>query len=90
MYPAIKAALPKYEITSSIATKIRDVPYSCGGSGVLSLYHYQCTSRTPMILEYLNRSMSTSHLAKIYLKDLILDIGLYGNLVDMKFTQFKK
>ena len=86
MYPAIKVALPISGITSSIATEIRDGPYSCGGAGVLSLYHRQDTSRTSMILEHLSRSATTSHLTKICLNDLVLDIGLYGNLADMKFT----
>ena len=89
MCPTIKVVLPRSGITSSIATEIRDRPHSCGGAEVLSLYHYQGTSRTSIILEHLNKSTFTSHLTKMCSEDLMLDIRLYANLVDIKLTQFK-
>ena len=81
MYLAIKVALPKSGITSSITTDVRDGPHLCGGAGLLPMYHYQGTSRTFMILEQLNRSTPTSHLAKICLEDLIKNICTENGLL---------
>lgn len=43
-----------------------------------------------MIVEHVIRSTYTSHLAKICLEDLILDIGMYRKVADIEFTLVKK
>ena len=53
MYPAIKTALPKAGIVATIATAMRDFPFSSLDSGVLSLLHFMETSRTLYVVEQL-------------------------------------
>ena len=59
MYPAIKTALPKSGITSYISTPIRDGPITSGCVGVISLYKYQNTTRTTMVIEQERRKTPT-------------------------------
>ena len=85
MYPAIKAALPKAGISAHISKCIRDGPIGSGGSGVLSLYNYQGTSRTSMLVEQVNKKTPTGLFLLTCIEDLVLDAGLYGPLWDMPF-----
>ena len=51
MWPVLKVGLPKCDISTSMATEIRDGPVLSDGGGMLALFHYQGTSRTAMIVE---------------------------------------
>ena len=51
MFPAIKAALPKSGITSTVEHAMRDGPVSTLDTGVLSLYHFMGTSKTACVVE---------------------------------------
>lgn len=64
MFPVISAALLSSTksgvLASSISSPFRDdVPMDDGGVGVLSLYHYQGTARTAVILEHYARHTPT-------------------------------
>ena len=85
MYPAIKAALPKAGISAHISKYIRDGPIGSGGLGVLSLYNYQGTSRTSMLVEQVNKMTPTGLFLLTCIEDMVLDAGLYGPLWDMPF-----
>ena len=87
MWPALKAALPKAGISSFMSSTYRDGPRSCGGAGCLSLYHYQGTTRTSMILESIHRKTPTGYFLRLCLEDMILDIGQYGSIWELKFSE---
>ena len=90
MWPAIRAALPKSGITSKIAADIRDGPSINGGGGVLSLFHFQGTSRTSMIVEQVPRGTPTGKFLLTCIEDLVLESGLYGSLWQMPFHHFHR
>ena len=90
MWPAIRAALPKSGITSKIAADIRDGPSINGGGGVLSLFHFQGTSRTSMIVEQVSRGTPTGKFLLTCIEDLVLESGLYGSLWQMPFHHFHR
>ena len=90
MYPAIRAALPKAGISARISSSIRDGPIGSGGSGVLSLFNFQGTSRTAMVIEQVNRRTPAGMFLLQCIEDLVLDAGLYGTLWDMPFPQISK
>ena len=87
MYPAIKAALPKAGIASNLAGPIRDGPLDSGGAGVLSLYHYQGSARTAMLVEQVFKRTNTGKLLLTGIEDIVLEAGLYGPLWNMPFHQ---
>ena len=64
MFPVMSAALLTSSksgvLASSISSPFRDdVPMDDGGVGALSLYHYQGTARTAVILEHYARHTPT-------------------------------
>ena len=72
IWPAIKAALPKSGSTSKIAVDIRDGPSRNGGGGVLSLFHFQGTSRTSMIVQQVPRGTPAGKYLLTCIEDLVL------------------
>ena len=86
LYPAIKSALPKAGIASNLVTPVRDAPISSGGAGIVSLYHFQGTSRTAMLVEQIFKRTTTGKLLLTCVEDLILEAGLYGSLWRMPFS----
>ena len=90
LFPAIKAALTKSGVSSSIPTAIRDCPTESGGIGVLSLYHWQGTSRTTMLLDHLHRKSTRGMLLLQCVEDITLEAGLYGSLWKMPFELISK
>ena len=85
LYPAIKAALPKAGIASNLVEAVRDGPVSCGGAGIVSLYHYQGTVRTAILVEQTFKRTTTGNLLLTGIEDLVLETGLYGSLWKMPF-----
>ena len=83
MYPAIKAALPKSEIVANMNIEARDGPLHRDGVDVISLFHYQGTSRTVMMVDQCNRQTPTGKLLNLWIEDLVLEAGLYGPLWGM-------
>ena len=59
MWPALQGGLPKCGISACMATAIRDGPPSSGGGGMLSIFHFQGTSRTAMIVENCYKQYTT-------------------------------
>ena len=90
MFPAIKAALPKSGISSTIATDIRDGPISSFGCGVLSLYHFMGTIRTSCMTEQLMQNTPLGQIIRINIEDLVIESGLYGPLWDMHINTLEK
>ena len=90
MYPAIKAALPKSGMTSTICTEVRDGPSQSGGGGVLSLFHFMGTSRTSFLVEHSFRNTPLGNSIRVCIEDIVLDAGLYGLIWHMKFSEIKK
>ena len=90
MNPVIKSALPKSGISSKLPISIRDCPSSCGGAGVLSLFDYQGTSRTAMLIEQIHRKSTTGMLLLQNIEDLVLETGLFGSLWSMNFDKISK
>ena len=89
-FPAIKSALPKAGIASNLVSVVRDAPLSIGGAGVLSLFHYQGTIRTTMLVEQVFKKTTTGQLLLTCIEDLVLESGLYGSLWKMPFPQVSK
>ena len=85
MWPALKAALPKSGISSYISTAYRDGPRDYGGAGCLSLFHYQGSTRTALIVEAINRKTPAGFFLLLCIEDVVLDTGQYGSLWDMEF-----
>ena len=90
MWPALKAALPKSGISSYISSGHRDGPREYGGAGCLSLFHYQGTARTALIVEAVNRETPTGFLLHLCIEDVVLDVGQYGSLWDMQFKRISQ
>ena len=90
MSPAIKAALPRISFNSRIPTAVRQCPNEYNGAGILSLYDYQGTSRTSMVLEHVYKKSTTGKLLIQCIEDLVLETGLYGLLWDMPFNEISK
>ena len=90
LFPAIKAALPKANICSSIPCSVRDCPQQLGGLGISSLYHYQGTSRIAIVTEQIYRRSPTGRLLLQSIEDLTLETGLYGPLWNMPFDTISK
>ena len=90
MWPALKAALPKAGISSYMHTTHRDGPRECGGAGCLSLYHYQGSTRTALIIESITRKTPTGYFLLLCLEAMILDTGQYGSLWGMNFNAVKQ
>lgn len=88
MYPAVRAALENAGIASNISTRARDGPVTSGGAGILSLYHYQGTSRIAALIEQVVRKTPTGSQIVMCIEDLVLDTGLYGRLWDMPFGDY--
>ena len=59
MYLSIKAVLSKSGIAENMTKDARDGPLQSGGTGVLSLFHYQVNSRAIMMIEQYNRQTPT-------------------------------
>ena len=87
MWPALKAALPKAGISSFMPAGHRDGPRDCGGAGCLSLFHYQGSTRTAMILESIHRKTPTGYFLLLCLEVMVLDVGHYSSLWDTKFSE---
>ena len=90
MYPAVRAALGKAGIASNLSTRARDGPITSGGAGILSLYHYQGTSRIAALIEQVVRKTPTGSQIIMCIEDLVLDTGMYGRLWDMPFEDYCK
>ena len=90
MYPAVRAALGKAGIASNISTRARDGPVTSGGAGIISLFHYQGTSRIAAMVEHVVRRTPTGIQIIMCIEDLVLDTGYYGRLWDMPFETYSK
>ena len=90
MYPAIKAALPKSKICSTIPTPVRDCPQQYGGLGLSSLYHYQGTSRISILSEQIYQKSTTGMMLLQNIEDMALEIGLYGLIWNHPFEFISK
>ena len=90
MWPALKAAPPKAVIASYISTECRDCLHDYGGAGCLSLFHCQGTTRTSMVVEMVKRKTPAGFFLLLCIEYMVLDIGLYGSLWEMDFTQDSK
>ena len=90
MHPAFKAALPKAGIAANIATDFRQGPFTSGGYGIISLYHYQGASRTAALVEHCYRQTPTGRLISICIEDLALETGYFGLLWKMPFYNYCK
>ena len=90
MFPEIRAALPRAHITANLNTAFRDGPVDSLGGGVLSLYHFTCTSRTTRILEQLNRGTLLGKIINTNIEDLVRDAGLHGPVWDMDVSLIYK
>ena len=77
MRPAISAVLPRSSISRTIASEIRDAPMVGGGIGVLSLFRYEDTSRTALLLDQVNRNPSCGKVFITCIEDMILESGMY-------------
>ena len=58
MFPAIRAALPRAGIASSLSVEFRDGPVDSLGVGILSLYHFSGTSRCAILMDQLHKKHS--------------------------------
>ena len=83
MYPSIKAALPKSGIAVNMTAEARYGPIHSVDAGVLSLFYYQRTSRTAMMVDQCNRQTPTGTLLNLCIEDLVLEAGPYGPLWEM-------
>ena len=90
LYPAIRSALPKVGMASNVVEEVRDGPVSCGGVGVASLYHYQGTVRTALLVEQTCKETTTGKLLRTCIEDLVLEAGWYGSLWQMPFDVVSK
>ena len=78
MYLATIDALTKLGIASNISKLAIDSPLQRGDAGVLSLCHYQGTSRTVMMICQCNRLAFTGKFSNLYIEDLVLKAGIYS------------
>ena len=85
LYPAIRSALPKAGIASNLVGLVRDGPLDYGGAGVISLYHYQGTARTAVLVEQIFKKTFTGKWFLTCLEDLVLEAGLFGSIWNMPF-----
>ena len=82
-FPAIKTALPKAGITSTMEKNMRDGPVSTLGTGVLSLYHFMGTSRSACVVEQLLHNTPLGNIIRVNIEDVVVESGLYGHIWDM-------
>ena len=61
-----------------------------GRRNALSLYHYQGTSRTKVIIEHSNKDTLTGSLINTCIEDTLLEIGLYGYIANLSFPTYYK
>ena len=90
MFPAIRAALPKSGVSSTIDSSIRDEPITTFGCGVWSLYHYMSTARTTCLIEQLTHNTPLGEIIRINMEDVVIEAGLYGSLWKMNTDTLKK
>ena len=90
MYPAVRAALGKSGIASNLKAEFRDGPILDGGAGATSLFHYQGTSRTALLIEHCARDTPTGKQIRICIEDLVLEAGLFGPIWEMPFPTIRK
>ena len=90
MDPAIKVPPPWSGIPSNISTRIRDGTIGSGGGGVLSLFNYQCTFLTAMLVKQMNWETPTGLFLLQCIEYLTMDAWLYGPLWDMAFAIISK
>lgn len=77
MFHAIKAALPKTGVSSTIDSSIRDGPINSFGCGVWSLYHFMSTARTTCMIEQLMHNTPLGQIIRINIEDIVIEAGLY-------------
>ena len=77
MSPAIRAALPRAGISSCIKTEFRDGPIESMGAGVLSLFNYNGTSRTPMVIDQCNKQTQLGDIMMANNEDIIMEVCLF-------------
>ena len=80
MFPAIRAALPRAGIASSISVEFRDGPVDSLGVGILSLYHFSGTSRCSILMDQLHKKTHLGNIMMSNIEDIILDTGLFGSV----------
>ena len=66
-----------------LASEIRDAPMKGGGIRVLSLFHYEGTSRTTMLIDQISRNTSCGKVLMTCIEDMTLESGMYGPLWEM-------
>eukprot|EP00979_Chaetoceros_neogracilis_P016291 scaffold7605_cov133-Chaetoceros_neogracile.AAC.1 len=90
MAPAVRAALPKAGISSTMSTTVRNAPIESLGMGVLDSYLFMGTARTSMMTHHCWSNTPTGVLLQMCIEDLALDSGLYGLLwnQEFKFSQW--
>ena len=80
MWPVISATLPRSGLSRTIVSEIGDVPIIGCGIGVLSLFHYEGTSRTAMLLDQISRNNSCGKMFMTCIEDMTLESGMHGPL----------
>ena len=73
-----------------MTTAIRDGPPSSGGGGMLSLFHFQGTSRTAMIVKHCQKQSITGKLILLCIEYFVMEVGMYGSLWTNSFSIFSK
>ena len=90
MYSVTNAVLSKSVIAFNISASIRDGPIGSGGAELLSLFYYQGTSRTVMVVEQVNRKTPTGMFLLKCIENLAHDAGLYSSIWNMTFNYISK
>ena len=83
MFPAVRAALGKAGMASNLQGGIRDAPVLDGGVEALSLFNYQGTLMIALLLDHCMRNTPTGKQLQLCIKDLVLEIGMYGSLLEI-------
>ena len=90
MYPAIRAALPRAGMSSSLSVEFRDGPVDSLGVGILSLYHYSGTSRCAILMDQLHKKTQLGHIMMGNIEDIVLEAGLFGSVWQLDTTKIGK
>lgn len=91
MAPAIHTTLTKACISSCISSIVRHAPTQSLGLEVPNLYMAMGTARTSLLVEHCWQKTPTGQLLQIAIKNLVLDIGLFGYIWDnTRFTSYSQ
>ena len=90
MFPAIRAALPRAGIASSLSVEFRDGPVDSLGVGILSLYHFSGTSRCAILMDQLHKKTQLGHIMMGNIEDIVLEAGLFGSVWQLDTSEIGK